>query len=143
MLAAVALNAFLAAFGGAWTCAPPGGGISTLHGGTPWTIAAAPHSTWTRVGTASAHGGSVAYVGYLPLEKTWLYNVFHDDGSFATNVSPGPVDGVWTWTGSYTMPQRVVHEAVQWRRDGATIRRGFGRLIGASFRESAGDVCRR
>jgi hypothetical protein len=142
LVAAVAINAFLAAFGGTWTCTAtaPGGGHATL---TRWTIAAVPHSSWARVSFERVDDGGTAFVGYLPLTKTWLYEDFHDDGSFATNASPGPADGVWTFRGSYTTAQHLAHYAVQWRRDGNALRRGFGRLIGASFRENASDRCRR
>ena len=141
MLAAAVMSAFLAAFGGTWTCASETPGVPHPHG-TRWTIAAAPHSSWTRVQFSPAHDGGVAYVGWLAPARTWIYEDFHDDGSYATNASPGPVAGVWTWTGAYTSADRVLHYAVQWRRDGATIRRAFGRMIGTSFRPSAGDLCR-
>ena len=143
LLAAIATSAFLTAFGGTWSCAQQSAGVARARS-TTWTIEAAPHSTWTRVTFVSARdGGGVGYVGYLPLGKTWIYEDFHDDGSFSTNASPGPVNGTWTWSGEYTTPARVVHYAVQWRRDGDRIGRAFGRLIGASFRESSSDLCRR
>jgi hypothetical protein len=142
MLAAVALNAFVAAFGGTWTCT-----LETPHGvrapATTWTIAAAPHGPWTRITYAPGRGGGVAYIGYLPYEKVWVYQDFHDDGSYAANTSPGPERGDWTFEGAFVTAERMQHYAVRWRRDGATIRRSFGRLIGPSFRPLTTDVCRR
>ncbi len=139
---ALALGAFLTAFGGTWVCAPSGPG-ATYARETRWQIAAIPHSTWTRVTYAPGGNGGTAFVGYLPFQRSWIYQDFHDDGSFADNRSPGPDHGVWTWTGAYVTDRRMLHYAVQWRRVGNRIERSFGVLLGTSFRSSGGDVCRR
>jgi hypothetical protein len=142
VLAAVALDAFLNAFGGTWTCSSevaPGVRPSVTH----WTIAAVPHSTWTRVTFSPARDGGVAYVGYIGYEKAWTYQAFDDDGRYLAQTSPGPEDGIWTFAGAYRTAEHMIHVAVQWRRDADTIRRTYGRLIGTSFRPIASDVCRR
>jgi hypothetical protein len=139
---AVAVGAFLAAFGGTWTCTAP-----ATHGSarslTHWTIAAAPRGPWTRIVVTPVGSGGVAYVGYLRHDRDWIYESFHDDGSFSTSVSPGPVDGVWTWRGTFTTPDGKRHDSVQWRREGATIARRFGRSMGSLFFTSTADACRR
>jgi hypothetical protein len=68
---------------------------------------------------------------------------FHSDGSLAASTSSGPQNGTWTWEATFTTPQRVLHGAIQWRRDGTGFRQGFGRLLGPSFRETSYASCRR
>lgn len=142
LAAAVAVNAFLSAFAGTWTCTPhlPGG---VRAPGSTWTIAAAPKSTWAVVQWSSRGANGTAYVGYLAPDAQWLYEDFHSDGSFATNTSSGPQDGVWTWNGTFTSPQRVQHGAIVWRRVRNGFRQGFGRLLGTSFRETSFATCER
>jgi hypothetical protein len=139
---AVAVSAFLTAFGGSWTCtAPAAHGVAGSV--TQWTIAAAPRGPWTRIVVGPAGSGEVAYVGYLRHDRAWIYESFHDDGSFSTSVSPGPAGGVWTWHGTFTTPDGARHDSVQWRREGDTLHRRFGRSMGRLFFTSASDVCRR
>jgi hypothetical protein len=83
-----------------------------------------------------------AFVGYLPLEKQWIYEDFHSDGSFSANGAVPPANGVWTWSGTYTTAERTVHGASQWQRDGAGFRQSYGRMVGTSFRETAYALCR-
>jgi hypothetical protein len=138
-----ALAAFLTAFGGSWVCAPTGPGAAYAHA-TRWQIGAIAGNPWTRVAYAAHGAGGHAIVGYLPFERTWIYQDYHDDGSFADNRSPGPdAGGVWTWTGVYVNDRRMVHYAVQWRRADDRIERKYGVLLGTSFRAASGDVCRR
>lgn len=139
--AVVAANAFLSAFGGTWACTPhlPGNAVAPA---STWTIAPARQSAWAVVRWSARGGNGTAFVGYLAPDQSWIYEDFHSDGSFATNTSPGPQNGIWTWSGTFTTPQRVQHGAVQWRRDGSGFRQGFGRLLGTSFRESAYSTCR-
>lgn len=145
MLLAVALaaNAFLSAFAGSWTCGlhSPGSHVPPTH----WRIAAVPGSSWTSVRwSANGHPGGIAYVGYLAPDKSWIYEDFHDDGSYGTAGSPGPLNGTWTWSGAFTSSQRTLHGAAVWRRTNpVTIRMGFGRLVGTSFRETSYNECRR
>lgn len=142
LLAAVlALNAFLSAFAGTWTCTPqlPGGVRAST---STWTIAAAPKSSWAVVHWSSRGANGTAFVGYLAPDAQWIYEDFHGDGSFATNTSSGPQGGIWTWSGSFTSSQRVQHGAIQWRRTGNGFRQGFGRLLGTSFRETSFTTCR-
>jgi hypothetical protein len=141
LAAAIAANAFLSSFGGTFACTEHTTGTRApvvSH----WTIEPAPESAWTLVHWQYLRDYGTAYVGYLAPLSQWTYEDFHSDGSFATSTSPGPQDGVWTWTTTYTTPQRVLHGAVQWKREGNGIRQGFGRLLGQSFRESASTTCR-
>ena len=141
VLAAVAANAFLSAFGGTWACAPHMPGVATGPVST-WTIAAVPRSSWVVVRRRSRGENGTAFVGYLAPDQQWIYEDFHSDGSFASNTSSGPQNGTWTWEGTFTTPQRIQHGAIQWRRDRAGFRQGFGRMLGPSFRETAYSTCR-
>lgn len=138
----LAANAFLATFAGSWACslhAPGMRGAAISH----WSIAPAPASSWAVVHWSGGRESGTAYVGYLAPEKLWTYEDFHDDGSFGTNTSPGPQNGSWTWSGSFTSRERVLHGSIVWSRPSADrLRMGFGRLIGTSFRESAYSTCR-
>lgn len=137
---ALAVNAFLAAFGGTWTCTPHMPGVVAAPI-SRWTIAAMPDSKWVIVRWSSRGANGTAFVGYLGPDAQWIYEDFHSDGSFSSNTSPGPQNGLWTWTGTFTTPQRVQHGAIQWQRDGGGFRQGYGRMLGASFRESAYSTC--
>ena len=132
----------MSAFGGTWSCTPhiPGVVAAPL---TRWTIAQAPRSSWVMVHWSARDANGTAFVGYLGREQGWVYDDFHSDGSLTADTSPGPAGGVWTWSGSFTTQQRLRHGAIQWRRDESGFRQGFGRLIGASFLESASATCRR
>jgi hypothetical protein len=142
LAAAVAVNAFLSAFGGTWACMPHVPGVVSAPVST-WTIAAAPRSSWVVVHWSTRAGnGGTAFVGYLAPNGQWIYDDFHGDGSFSANTSSGPQNGTWTWDGTFTTPQRETHGAVQWRRDRAGFRQGFGRMLGTSFRETAYSTCR-
>jgi hypothetical protein len=141
MLAAVlAGNAFLSAFGGTWSCTPHIPGVVAAPR-SRWTIAQAPQSSWVVLHWSARTANGTAFVGYLGHDQTWVYDDFHSDGSLTANTSPGPVNGVWTWSGSFTTQQRLHHGAIQWRREGKGFRQSFGRLIGASFVESASATC--
>ncbi len=141
VLAAVAANAFLSAFGGMWACTPHMPGAATAPAST-WTIAAAPSSSWVVVRWRSRGENGTAFVGYLAPDRQWIYEDFHSDGSFSSVTSSWPHGETWTWEGTFTTPQRVQHGAIQWRRDGEDLRQGFGRMLGTSFRESASATCR-
>jgi hypothetical protein len=141
MLAAVAVSAFLRAFGGTWACTPHVPGVA----GAPvshWTIAAAPRSAWTVVQWTGRTQNGTAFVGYLTPDQQWIYDDYHSDGSLSASTSSGPQNGTWTWSGTVTSQQRVLHGAIQWRRESDGFRQGFGRLIGTSFRETAFATCR-
>jgi hypothetical protein len=141
LLAAVMTNAFLSAFGGTWACMPHVPGVVPAHVAT-WTIAAAPRSSWVEMRwTAGAQNGT-AFVGYLAAQQQWIYEDFRSDGSFSSTTSSGPQNGAWTWDGTFTSPQRMLHGAIEWRRDRTGFRQGFGRLIGPSFRETSYTTCR-
>jgi hypothetical protein len=139
--AALAGNAFLSAFGGMWACTPHIPGVVSAPV-SRWTIAQAPRSSWVIVKWSARDANGTAFVGYLAHDQQWIYDDFHSDGSFSANTSRGPVDGIWTWSGSFTTPQHLQHGAIQWHREGNGFRQSFGRLLGASFRESAYASCR-
>lgn len=141
VLAAVAVNAFLSAFGGTWACTPHVPGVVTAPA-SRWSIARVPNSTWVAVHWAARSENGTAFVGYLAPDQQWIYDDFHSDGSFGANTSSGPQNGTWIWTGTFTTPQRELHGAIAWRRDRTGFRQGFGRLIGTSFRETAYATCR-
>jgi hypothetical protein len=141
LLAAVAANAFLSAFGGLWACTPHTPGVVAAPV-TQWSIAAAPRSSWVVMHWTSRAANGTAFIGYLAPEQQWIYDDFHSDGSYSANTSSGPQNGTWTWEGTFTTPQRTLHGAIQWRREGAGFRQGFGRLLGTSFRETASATCR-
>jgi hypothetical protein len=142
LAAAVAVNAFLSAFGGTWACASHLPGVANAPE-SRWTIAAAPRSSWVVVHWVARAASGTAFVGYLAPNGQWIYDDFRSDGSFSANTSSGPQNGTWTWDGTFTTPQRETHGAIQWRRDGAGFRQGFGRLLGTSFRETASATCRK
>lgn len=128
VVAALAANLFLAGFGGTWLCA-----------GVRLTIAPAPSGPWTIV----RREGEIAYVGYLAPAGGWIYDGFRRDGAFASATSPGPQNGTWTWSATYTTSARVTHGSFQWRRDGALLRQRTGRLLGTTFVPSGvTTVCR-
>lgn len=141
LFAAVVANAFLSAFAGTWACTPHVPGVVRTQV-TTWTIAAAPHSPWVELHWSARGESGTAFVGYLRPPQQWVFEDFHSDGSFSASTSDGPQNGTWTWSGTFTSPQRELHGAIQWRRDGAGFRQGFGRLLGTSFRESAFATCR-
>jgi hypothetical protein len=132
-LVLASLSLFAQAFDGSWTCT----------GGYPWHIAPAPGSGWTVVqwGPRTAAGGT-AYVGYVPKQNQWIYEDFHGDGSYATNTSPGPVDGAWPWTGIYFTGSDTDHGTVIWQRTSAKrIDRTFKVSVNGKPRQ-AHDSCR-
>jgi hypothetical protein len=141
LAAAIAANAFLSSFGGSWVCIEQTSGAHAPVA-SHWTISQEPQSRWAVVRWKYLRDTGTGYVGYLAPAAQWLYEDFHADGGFATSTSPGPRDGVWTWTTTDTMPQRVLHGASQWKREGSDFRQGFGRLLGSSFRESDSATCR-
>jgi len=129
-----ALTLFAQTFSGTWTCT----------GGTRWHIAPAPGVAWTTVewGPRSADGGT-AYVGYIPKLGEWLYEDFHGDGTYATNTSPGPRGGAWTWSGTYYLAHTVLHGSVIWRRTNAgRIDRTFESKVNGVLHD-AHDACTR
>ena len=137
----LAANAFLSAFAGTWSCTPHVPGVIAAPA-TTWTIGAVPKSSWARVTWSARGANGTAFVGYLPLQKQWIYDDYHSDGSTANYTAPAPVNNLWVWSGSYTTSARIVHGAAAWQRDKNGFRQGFGRLVGPSFRESAYAICR-
>lgn len=141
VVAAVVANLFLHAFAGTFACTPHVPGVAGAPVST-WTIAAVPKSAWATVHWATRTENGTAFVGYLPPEKQWIYEDFHSDGGFGENSALPPINGVWTWTGTFTNADRTIHGASQWERAGAGFRQRYGRLLGTSFRETAHSDCR-
>jgi hypothetical protein len=141
VLAAVAANAFLSAFGGTWLCASHAPGPAA-NAPVRWTIAAVPQSPWAVVRWGEPGRGGTAYVGYLAPLDAWTFEEFHDDGSFTTSSSSGPQDGVWTWLATSTTPRRIEHGTLSWRRERGGFRQGFGRSLGTTFLEVRHTDCR-
>ena len=141
LLAAVALNTFLSTFGGTWSCTPHLPAVASAPVST-WRIEADPHSSWTIVRWSSRGYHSTGFVGYIAPDAQWTFEDFRSDGSFSSNASSGPQNGIWTWTGTFTSPERVQHVAIQWRRTKTGFRQGFGRMLGPSFRETSSAECR-
>ena len=131
------ISLFAQAFGGTWTC--HSGGYTV-----PWVIAPAPAQAWTTVRWASQSSaqGGIAYVGYVGASRHWIYEDFHYDGSYAVNTSGGPVDGTWTWQGTYYVGKRVMHGQVLWKRSSADrIDRTFVVLANGKTTPSGKDFC--
>jgi len=122
-------------FGGTWTC-HDGGYL------VPWRIAATPSQTWTTVSYGRGSNGGTAFVGFLPPAHQWLYEDFHADGSYARNVSQGPVSKTWTWTGSYYTARRILSGRVMWRLSTPSrIDRTFEPLQNGRYVVSGRDYC--
>lgn len=131
---------FLAAFAGSWTC-------GNTQYRAPWSIAqAAGKSAWSvvRYGPPDAPGGT-AYVGPLPQEHGYIYEDFHVDGSYARLSSPGPVNNVWTWTGTY-FPHGGAADStpyITWTLVKGTIERRFAQKLPQGIVERGTDTCTR
>lgn len=134
-------NLFLSAFAGTWTC-----GNARYH--AQWRIsAAAGKSEWAQIqyGPIDAPDGT-AFAGSLPQEHAYVYNDFHNDGSFARLSSPGPVNGVWTWTGTYYPRGGAADFApyITWAiASNGTIERHFAKKTDKGLIDSGSDVCTR
>ncbi len=104
LLAAVvpAASLFAQAFTGSWNCSakvPPTQGHPGRVITSNWVIAPmAGSKNWTivRWGPHGEQGGT-AYVGYVPKLRSWIYDAFHGDGSYARSMSSGPRNGTWSW----------------------------------------------
>ena len=140
LIAAIAANIFLSTFAGTWSCAAHVPGVAGAPSSV-WTIGSVPHSGWATVSWSTRSEGGTSFVGYVALEKQWLYEDFRSDGSFSAYSAPPPANGVWTWQGTYTNAQRTVHGASQWSRIGNGFKQSFGRMVGPSFRETAYAQC--
>jgi hypothetical protein len=85
--------------------------------------------------------GSARDVGYVAKQQAWIYQDFHGDGSYATDTSPGPVDGAWTWSGTYFGGAVANKGVVSWKRTNAErIDRTFKFSVNGKPRQ-AHDSC--
>lgn len=141
LAAATAANLFLSQFGGTWTC-----GNNTYH--ATWTIAqAAGDSAWATVTYGDpAHPGGVAYVGWLPQDRRYVYHDFHSDGAFAQLSAPAPKAGTWSWTGDYypVGGERDSGPYITWvlNSDGA-IERHYFKKTATGLEDRGSDRCTR
>lgn len=136
-------------FLGNWTCSgtvPANGGhpASTYH--TPNRFALAPGSQWitNRWGPENPDGG-IAYIGYVPGQKQWVYEDYHYDGSMARVTSPGLQDGKWIWSGPYyPAGGGVLHGRIVYvLRDKTRYDRIFEAPQGTGWHRLGGDTCTR
>ncbi len=137
LLASISL--FAQAFSGTWTC------YFQTHG-TEWTITAAPGSAWTTVrwGDQSSANGGVAYVGFIPQMRAWVYRDFHYDGSYADVTSPGPSQNAWTWSGPYYAADRIMYGNITWTLTSPDrIERTFRKRDGDKLTPTGNDYCTR
>ncbi len=139
MLAELSMAAglFAQTFSGSWTCHSQGTDV-------PWSIAYAPGSNWTTVrwSDQSSDRGGIAYVGYIPALRHWIYEDFHYDGSYAVNTSDGPQNGTWTWEGTFYTGERTMHGRILWKLSSpARIDRTFMVLAGGKATPSGADYC--
>lgn len=126
-------------FGGHWTC-----GNDKYH--SQWSIASPDGNYWTIVqyGLDPAHPGGAAYVGWLPQENRYIYNDYHNDGSFAQLTAAPPQSGLWHWTGTYYAAGSGAPDNgpdVTWKRTKDTIVRTFGKREGGQVRAMGADTC--
>ena len=127
-------------FGGNWTC-----GNANYH--AQWSITSPAGNYWTLVqyGVDLAHLGGTAYVGWLPLENKYIYNDYHNDGSFSQLTSPAPAaDGVWHWTGRFYMAGATSIDTaldILWTRVGDKIERRFRKNENGKLTEMGADSC--
>jgi len=126
-------------FLGSWKCSGPG--YVSVN-----TFSRAPGSRWiaNHWGPKGGQGG-VAYIGFVPAQRQWIYEDFHDDGGYAQVTSPGLKDGSWTWTGPYYTPEgTVLHGRIVYAIESHDrYDRIFERPAGSGFQRTASDTCRR
>lgn len=104
--AAASIALFVNTFGGTWSCVvtvPATAAHPAQIFTSIWTIESPKGTNWTIVRYASPAGVlyGTAYVGFVPQLGAWVYDDFHADGALARVSSPGPVNSVWEWRGSY------------------------------------------
>ncbi len=149
VLAAVvpAASPFAQAFTGSWNCsqhiaAASGRPAHIMH--SDWIIAPAAGSrNWTivRWGPHGEQGGT-AYVGYVPRLRTWLYDDFHGDGSYARSTSRGPHGGTWAWYGTYyTSDAQLSYGPILWSVKNNRLERKYEQTVAGHTRQLGADSC--
>lgn len=138
-------TAFLDQFSGAWTC-------GNAHYHEAWRIG--PHVGTPVPGVAYAdveYGDPArpdgrAFVYYNPTEHAFRYDDFHADGTQSHLTSPGPVDGVWAWTGIYYPIDGQADPSVYvtWKLEpDGSIARVFAQHFGKRIVTRGADRCAR
>lgn len=129
-------------FGGNWTC-----GNAQYH--SQWSITSPDGDYWTIVqyGLDPKHPGGTAYVGWLAQENAYVYNDYHNDGSFAQLTAPEPVNGTWIWTGRYYQTGTKAPDMqpyITWKvYDGKIVRTFAKRTPGGKIVPTGNDTCTR
>jgi hypothetical protein len=138
---ALAVSLFVRDFGGTWTC-------GNAHYHERWSISAHAGSASSAQMADIVYGDPAspdgfAYVYFVPAAHEWRYDDFHTDGGQSHLHSPGPLDGVWRWTGVYYAPNTAPdpNPVIVWRRTGATIVRTFDKREGAHIMPMGKDSC--
>ncbi len=107
----LAASTFAQAFLGIWDCAltiPESATSPQRTVQATWTFEQIAGTDWTRVTYASGgQTGGFAIVGFLPQIGQWVYNDFHNDGSYAHLTAPN-ADNTWRWSGDYFAPDGSV-----------------------------------
>jgi hypothetical protein len=83
-----------------------------------WHIHAPDAGGWSHLdyGVGGVVGGN-AVVGRLSAMKSWIYDDYHADGSFARNSAADPTGGIWRWRGTYypSHGAKSLTGKVEWR----------------------------
>ena len=127
-------------FGGTWNCAN-----ASYH--SYWNIDSPDGNYWTIVswGQDKDHIGGRAYVGYLPQTKQYVYNDFHNDGSFSQLHAAAPAGHRYEWTGSYYAAGAAAVDTsadITWElASNGTIERHFAQIVNGRRVERGSDTC--
>jgi hypothetical protein len=127
-------------FGGTWTCA---NGNSRSY----WNVESPNGNAWTIVswGRDKDHIGGRAYVGYLPQTNRYIYEDFHDDGSFSQLHAPPPAGHRYEWTGDYYAAGAAAVDPsadIVWQlTPKGTIERHFAQRLDGKLVDRGSDTC--
>lgn len=139
--ALLAASLFVRDFGGTWTC-----GNAGYH--ERWTIAAHAGSASSAQMADVVYGNpgapdGFAYVYFLPAAHAWRYDDFHTDGGQSHLQSAGPLNGVWTWTGTYYPAGAAADPGavISWQRTARGIVRTFSKRTGTNVERMGADTC--
>lgn len=145
MLLAVTTNVaaeFFQDFGDSWIC-------RTARYQSYWSINSPAGNYWTIVawGADKAHLGGRAYVGWLPQTQRYVYEDFHNDGSFSQLHANAPVDHRYEWTGTYYAAGAKAPDSsgdIIWQlTPNGTIERHFAQVIDGKRVDRGSDACTR
>lgn len=129
-------------FGGTWSC-----GNATYH--SYWSIDSPPGNYWTIVswGADKEHVGGRAYVGWIPQTQEYVYEDFHNDGSYSQLHASAPAGHRYEWTGVYYAAGATQPDTsgdITWElTPKGTIERHFAQTVGGKRIDRGSDVCTR